>query len=154
MATICVYRQGDLNGIGYLTEFGGVPIHNIAWDDGSQDRFRDTHPHMEMISIERATVRVVTDETTKVVQGSDRDVGEAVLVSATEAPQTDETSEESTSQEWSPPEGSSEAAAIRSYLSAFGIETDSKTVIGALASKGIEVSASQVAAAKRALAKE
>jgi hypothetical protein len=119
--------------------WAGIAVHVIAWEDGSFDRLP-----VEDRSAESLNIRLL----------GPLDQLKAVHVDPPSPPSPD--GDKPNSDELRPwysfiLEGESEAAKIRQFLTAFPMD-DNATVVKILKSKGLEVSSSQVTAARKALA--
>jgi hypothetical protein len=126
--------------------WAGIAVHVIAWEDGSFDRLP-----VEDRSAESLNLRLL----------GPLDQLKAVQVDPPSPPSPDgdkpNTESDKPNSDELPPwdsfilEGESEAAKIRQFLTAFPMD-DNATVVKILKSKGLEVSSSQVTAARKALA--
>lgn len=130
MAKKFEFRRGDLIGFGLLAIYGSVEVYCIAWSNAEVERSR------------KSTLDEDPDTTvTEIVEGELLDTSGG------------ESSPNYPWRDWKPIEGSSEAASIRQFLAGFGVSLDNKTVIEALKSKGISVTASQVGSVRKAVEK-
>jgi hypothetical protein len=171
MSSVNFYNRGSQNGIGIQTLWAGIMVHVIAWEDGSLDRLPvDDHsssnltvsfigPMKDLI----AEVNSVKPPLPPVEPPAPPTPDVPPTPPAPPAPPSppappipdanNTTNDVNVLPPWNSwvPEGESEAAKVRAFLTAFPIQ-DNAEVIKALKSKGVEVSSSQVNAARKALA--
>ncbi len=134
MAKKFEFRRGDLVGVGLLAIYGTVEVYCIAWSNAEVERARKSTLDEDS---ETAIAEIVQVPSDWKIQPPSETEGDSP------APWLD----------WKPVEGSSEAASIRQFLASFGVTLDNKTVIEALKSKGISVTASQVGSVRKAVEK-
>lgn len=155
MSSVNFYNRGSQNGIGIQTLWAGIMVHVIAWEDGSLDRLPvEDHSSSNLTVSFMGPMKDLIAEVNRVKPPLPPTPPAPPSPPSPPTPDANNTTNDvNVLPPWNSwvPEGESEAAKVRAFLTAFPIQ-DNAEVIKALKSKGVEVSSIQVNAARKALA--
>lgn len=163
-------RTGGQLGVGFIIHYAGRDMHSVAWEEGPATRHMEDE--LEALGIEYKTMGETTPDHDRIVDQpaiedlSEAEAGDIVAELREQFPQLFETMV-ATPQQTIDPAGktddtdpqykadpkATEAENIRGYLR-LNIEATNQQTIAALHEQGIEISSSQVSAARKQVQEE